>query len=159
MNRTNLERLVSFLENLPENYPHFDMESYFHDPRNDLKTEREEMEYSVGLTEPTMGMVGCALGHSAAAGIDPMDWNATDWFGFAEQAYGVSREEALYAFGGEWYVMDNTPKGAAQRIRNVIAGTIPQDWTGGFQIDTSNTMSDDFLREVLTEVQTIMAEA
>lgn len=127
MNRTNLERLASYLENLPEGYLHFDMESYFHEPSCDLRTERDEMEHSIGLTEPTMGMVGCALGHSAAAGIDPIEWDATLWFDFAEKAYGVDPEQASYIFGGEWYAIDNTPKGAAQRIRNVLAGIAPDD--------------------------------
>lgn len=120
-----LERLAAYIETLPESYAHFDMESYFHDPRLKLATEQDEMVHSIDLMQPVEGMCGCLLGHSAAAGVrwNPNDY--TDWREFAKVVYGVDDTAFEYLFSGDWYVEDNTPEGAAQRIRTYIEQGVP----------------------------------
>lgn len=124
----NFNLLATYMGNLPASYTHFDMESYFHDPRLRLATEQDEMVHSHDLIQPVEGMCGCLLGHSAAAGIPITPSQYGNWHEFALDAFGVSGREYDYLFGGEWYVEDNTVAGALRRIDTFVTGGVPKDF-------------------------------
>lgn len=112
----NIERLADYLDRLPENYPHFDMEDWFH-PADHLPydNERQEILASQELINPRIGSCGCALGHSAAAGVDITNWHS--WNSLAHEAYGVIGDEFMYVFGG---YQPSDPKAAAERLRELL---------------------------------------
>lgn len=122
---SNLDRLATLLEGLPHDYLHFDMESYFHDPRTHLHSEIDEMMAAYKITQPVEGMCACALGHSIAAGVMMI---GSTWREAAQRAYAIDDDAFDYLFGGEWYVRDNTPVGAARRIRKYLAHGVPEGW-------------------------------
>lgn len=115
----NIIKLINFLESLPENYPHFDMEDWYH-PHDNLTfmCEGEQIRASRELGDPQVGSCGCALGHSLAAGIDH---NGSDsWRDFAETAYGISGREFDMVFSGKLAFENNTPKAAARRLKAIL---------------------------------------
>lgn len=125
-----LARLAHYLETLPDTYLHFDMESYFHDPARVLENERDEIVNSIDLILQQPGMCGCVIGHTAAAGLMIPDAmiRAQHWRDVGEIVYGISGEAFDYLFGGDWYVRDNTPQGAANRIQTYLGDGIPPYW-------------------------------
>lgn len=114
----NISRLASFLESLPINYPHFDMEDWFH-PADHVRfsSEADEIEASEELIEPRMGSCGCALGHSRAAGVTV---KADSWLELAREAYGIEDDEFDMVFAGELCFENNTPAAAARRLRALL---------------------------------------
>jgi hypothetical protein len=133
--RSNLRKLADYLETLPRRYRHFDMTYY--------AEHRGECELEVGSMPATApdrflsncGAVACAVGHGPAAGVrmrkseyenaikyqDDIDWN-----GYSERAFGADPNERMYGglwhflFGPQWRSADNTPWGAAARIRYIL---------------------------------------
>lgn len=73
------------------------------------------------------GTVACAVGHGPAAGlpVEPEDCN--DWFVYSKRVFGLEIEgpEWDWCFGPEWHFVDNSPTGAARRIRHVIEYGVP----------------------------------
>jgi hypothetical protein len=78
--------------------------------------------------------VGCIIGHCVVLDewknvplyIDG-DINFVAW---AEQFTGVSRFRSLWNwfFSGAWTITDNTPAGAAARIRYTVKHGLPENW-------------------------------
>lgn len=115
----NIERLANYLDQLPANYPHFDMEDWFH-PASGMQfsTEADEIQASAELRDPKIGSCGCALGHTIAAGINPC--NTKSWVMMAQRVYGITGSEFVKVFAGDLAFVDNTPKGAARRLRALL---------------------------------------
>lgn len=119
--KDNLLKLATYLETLPDDYGHFNMSEYM-----------ENIDgYYVCITlqnKPDCGTVACAVGHGPAAGIRV--YGDTSWGDYAERVFGYMTTDAFeYMFGSSWSDYDNTPKGAAARIRTYVAlGHAPNDW-------------------------------
>jgi hypothetical protein len=79
--------------------------------------------------KPSCGTVACAVGHGPAAGIRV--YGDTDWSDYADRVFGEMPEnDFTYMFGSSWSYSDNTPKGAAARIRTYVAlGRTPDGWS------------------------------
>lgn len=130
MNRENLTKLATFLDELPENYRQF----YMSDFTNSYLTPEQLARYQSDPTYNLCDSAACAVGHAPAAGIkvDPstftqqiLEGYSTDiWDAYVQAAFGIGFDgpEFEFMFGGGWSEVDNTPKGAAARIRYVLDG-------------------------------------
>lgn len=132
MSRENLLRLASYLETLPEDYEHFDMGLYACTEESD-----EPLPSELDLTE--CGTVACAVGHGPAAGIAPEP--DEDWSEYSERVFDLPftanpNSEWAWCFDSEWAAVDNTPTGAAKRIRYLLEhGKAPPHFDR-YKIDT-----------------------
>jgi hypothetical protein len=122
--RENLLKLADYLDKLPDDYEQFHMYSYM--------AQRSSYGWATfDLNEkpkPECGTVACAVGHGPAAGIRIYgDW---DWESYADRVFGeLPYDDFSYMFGSSWCDTDNTPKGAAARIRTFVElGKAPEGW-------------------------------
>lgn len=114
----NLLKLAGKLDTIPEE--NFDMDWY----RN------------VGFKSINdCGTVGCALGWAPFVdGLEPIEseygLRDLDWRTYSERITGFSTEsdEWYWCFSDEWQYVDNTPKGAAKRIRYLVNYGLPKNW-------------------------------
>lgn len=124
----NLLKLAEYLETLPTT--HFDMTDYVRGVSLDLDYPHSTRPH---LNE--CGTVACAVGHAVA--IFPTHPDQT-WSEFAEETFGVDAysDENLFGwmFGSGWTPIDNTPAGAAKRIRYYLENSVPK----GFSIYCPN---------------------
>ena len=123
--RANLARLADYLDALPEDYALFDMSTYYHQ------------------SPARCGTIACAVGHGPAAGIGPTADTVErqlGWIRYAAIYLGVDRQadhrSHRFLFDGAWCTRDNTPRGAARRIRHWLEhGTPPggtvREWKRG----------------------------
>jgi hypothetical protein len=145
--RNNLAKLATYLEQLPADYEHFDMTSYV-DHKGDCdifedKTLERAFVQNPKATIHNCGTVACAAGHGPAAGIPlrrdervlTLDWwdgtptAEIDWAAYIKRAFGVSQgDDWTWMFGGDWADVDNTPQGAAKRIRYFLEHGVPEDF-------------------------------
>lgn len=131
MNKTNLLKLSTYLDSLPDDYAHFDMINYFDGPDLDLEIKYARENGGVG----SCGTAACAVGHGPSAGIlfedDLLDRSsgAPDWNTYCYRHFiDEDGAEWEWMFGPGWDRLDNTPKGAAKRIRWILAGnSVPLD--------------------------------
>lgn len=160
MNKENLLVLAAYLETLPENYEHFEMQDYM---QNGDRTKYSTYALTNGgVARTTCGAAACAVGHGPAAGFlfQPEECFTTDmwvtelddyvnmempaWEEYASRVFcdsGEYHDEYVYMFGGFWARIDNTPWGAAARIRLICAeGEVPYvtDDYYGFQSDDNS---------------------
>lgn len=141
INRERLDKLATYLENLPEDYQHFEMSGYFYAPDDEINaTEAHYAQHNGGV--PSCGTAACAVGHGPAAGIlmpghmiaEPAythDHFYIDWDEYSLLFTGEEDTNTLlwkWLFGGLWSFVDNHHWGAAARIRYVLAGReVPYD--------------------------------
>jgi len=152
--RANLDTLATYLEALPEEYDHFDMRRYF-DARGltpDIValssglvgTEHLNVCGTVALSSGrctaedlnVCGTVACAIGHGPAAGVAPQ--GGEGWSDYTIRAFGDGENDTsdrdtrvgvyTWAFHEAWAHYDNTPLGAAQRIRYALKHGVPILW-------------------------------
>lgn len=93
------------------------------------------------------GTAACAVGHAPLFGIKP--YKEEDWFDYAARVFGVGEtrfkddvwdssgfrenqrelaDQALdWMFAGDWRTKDNTPRGAAARIKWFLTYGVPRD--------------------------------
>lgn len=121
--RANLARLADHLASLPRDYHHFGMRNY---------RDRQPC-----------GVVACAIGHGPAAGIgvsSPVaigtkDYEPSSWEQYsAEHLVSWDTIDWVFLFSSAWASVDNTPQGAAARIRHWLAEGLPPEpatWTNG----------------------------
>jgi hypothetical protein len=83
------------------------------------------------------GTVACAAGWGPIAGIAKRH-KFGGWLPYCAEAFGAgvadlggNYELHRYLFGGDWCYVDQSPEGAANRIRTVLADGIPLDWDEG----------------------------
>lgn len=139
MNKKNLLKLAEYLDTLPLDYEDFEMSDFL------VNGDREK--YSVyalknGGVATTCGAVACAIGHGPSAGflfqqdelahkeLWNIDKNAYDriltplWHNYSTRVFCNSEGDFAYEwqfmFGSAWSGADNTPIGAAARIRMVV---------------------------------------
>lgn len=143
MNRKNLRKLATYLGNLPRNYDAFEMEIFFSGTSREAENEYAERNGGVGAC----GAVACAVGHGPSAGIlfppaseeselwilsnhNPLPELIPDWTEYSKLNFINNSEnpgEWEWCFGGGWTHVDNTPQGAAARIRWLLAGNTPPE--------------------------------
>lgn len=119
--KANLLKLADYLATLPDDYEKFDMQDYMLDSEGDII-------WITTQNKPSCGTVACAVGHGPAAGIRV--YGDVDWSDYADRVFGYMTTDAFnYMFGSNWSDYDNTPKGAAARIRTFVAlGRTPEGW-------------------------------
>jgi len=78
----------------------------------------------------TCGTIGCAVGHGPYAGIPKRADEI--WVQYAGRVFGIAphikEDEWEWCFSDKWAGIDNTPKGAAQRIMWLLDKGLPEDW-------------------------------
>ena len=120
--RDNLLKLADYLATLPDDYEQFNMSDYMQDSDGCVV-------YITDQSKPSCGTVACAVGHGPAAGIRV--YGDVGWSDYADRVFGkMFDDDFTYMFGSIWSDYDNTPKGAAARIRTYVAlGHEPEGWT------------------------------
>lgn len=116
--RQNLKKLASYLEQLKppesEEDPAFDMADF----------TTEDVGHDECRLQLDCGSCGCAIGHGPYAGIPKL--TTETWYQYHLRVFGT--EVYGWCFAGEWKEVDNTPQGAAARIRIALEHGIPNDY-------------------------------
>jgi hypothetical protein len=146
--RENLRILAEGLERqVPP--PEFDMSGYMHWADDTLVLERyivlteeeqqlrEERPWDFCINEiieptpefyrdPECKTVACAAGHGPLFGIKK--WRGENWTEYSHRVFtGHNWILWNWLFDGQWAGVDNTPKGAAARIRYALAHGVPDN--------------------------------
>jgi hypothetical protein len=126
--KDNLLKLAAYLETLPDDYEQFDMHEYMM-VRNVNHRGHHEILSIDERSKPVCGTVACAVGHGPAAGIRV--YGDECWGSYADRVFGFLPDDGFdYMFASGWSVDDNTPKGAAARIRTYVTlGHAPSGWS------------------------------
>jgi len=125
--RKNLQILADYLWALPDDYDKFNMWSY----AENLVT-KEYITAPYQLPQPVCGTVACAAGHGPAAGIKSR--GTETWPKYVKRVFGVENFTDMQRFfSAEWKGLDNTPKGAAQRIYQYLEKGVC--WSGIFDMN------------------------
>lgn len=112
--RANLAKLADYLAALPKNYEGFRMSTY--------STETHKAIHECGTA-------ACAAGHGPAAGIEAEE--DEDWQSYVSRVFFpflTDRAGWLWCFSPAWQSHDNTPHGAAARIRWYLEHGLPEDF-------------------------------
>jgi hypothetical protein len=117
--RGNLLKLAEYLEHLPPERE-FDMSTFA--DRYDL------IPFTLSVAHRLeCGTIGCAVGHGPCAGIDPEP--GEEWTCYSDRVFVEhGSDEWDWLFDMEWADVDNTPQGAAARIRYLLEHGLPYDW-------------------------------
>lgn len=121
--RANLAKLADYLAALPADYEHFDMSSFYADEKGygySLLSQRAKT--------PACGTVACAAGHGIAAGVPARDEDHDMWYLYSTRAFCPEGGAWDWCFEGDWEVTDNTPAGAAARIRYLLSKGLPDNY-------------------------------
>ena len=88
------------------------------------------LQFDMAHYNSECGTIGCACGHGPSLGITKYD--SEGWTRYAAPAFGVSEAHAAWywLFAASWADIDNTPRGAAARIRYVLKHGIPENAGG-----------------------------
>ncbi len=135
--RANLAKLANYLDSVEP--PKFDMRWF------------NNGTFNKGCTgSPNVcGTVSCAVGHGPAAGIEPCPDDT--WASYAKREFvgydGDDNEAYIdnpvfdFLFDSDWEDVDNTPAGAAARIRYFLKNGIPVSYRFGGR--RSNHVEED----------------
>jgi hypothetical protein len=117
MNKSNLEKIANLIEGIPPKY--FNMFNFIH------------QEY-IGDKIIT---VGNTIGHATILDVYNIQKNfkpkgVVDYLSWSEYFTGLSAEseEWEWCFSPKWVKYDNTPTGAAKRIKILIENGLPENW-------------------------------
>ena len=121
MNRRNLKILAHYLDKLPANYRHFEMNRFY----GYIGQFTVPEHYT---PPPQCGTCACAAGHGPAAGLS-LNPDDNNWMNYIVRVFGFSYDsrEGQWCFGGMWEDIDNTPQGAAKRIFHMLQHGVPED--------------------------------
>lgn len=125
---TNLKLLAIYLYNLPEDYKHFHMNTYFTHPEGPISKEQASNQSDLRTYEEHLNHCGssaCAVGHGPSLQEIDKDFKPLSdeyWNDYSLRLFGFRpwSLEWAWCFGGNWDEYDNTPKGAAKRIVYLI---------------------------------------
>lgn len=125
MNKENLLKLADYLEKVPSDK--FEM---LHFRRNE---GGDSIPY---ISKSDCGTVGCAVGWAPfVKGLEPIktDFLTTARLSFYKYGHRVFRllgssDRWDWCFHPGWSPIDNSPKGAAARIRYLVNNGLPKDW-------------------------------
>jgi|GEM_PF-2087571 hypothetical protein len=118
LQKQNCEKLIAYLLS-DKKLAKFDM-WYF--TQEDIKLVRDPNEMT------TCGTVGCSAGHGPYAGI-PKKKSET-WFGYVHANFGFhySSNIGQWCFSCDWALRDNSPYGAALRLKWFLEKGLPNDY-------------------------------
>lgn len=139
--RARLDKLASYLETLPRTYRHFGMASFIETRVDDVDDEKERLEILRYARQnggiPSCGTAACAAGHGPAAGIlfprraiKKSLWSGkvyADWEEYCSLFVTDVDLTRDWCFGARWEPFDNGHRGAAARIRYLLANGSPPD--------------------------------
>lgn len=100
------------------------------------------------------GSIGCAIGHGPYAGIPKR--RGEDWNGYSTRALlpgDYNHPGWIWMFSPDWVNVDDSPKGAAWRIRHLLAYGIPPACVD----PAARYSTNGRLREALQEAKAIEA--
>ncbi len=109
--RANLKRLAEYLLS-KKLRAKFNMETY-----------ADSMHEFYGTS---CGTVGCAIGHGPYAGI--AKYPKESWIEYSDRAFGSVVHFSDWLFSDKWAKTDNTPRGAALRIKYTLKHGVPRDY-------------------------------
>lgn len=124
MNKDNLLKLADHLDTVEPD--RFDMNLFFGGAATQKKRERY-----VKTGAMPCGTVACALGYGPSAGLTMLAEESRAgvyrWFRYSARVFGVVQEtrEWNFLFHCHWAMLDNTPAGAAKRIRYMLEHGVP----------------------------------
>lgn len=139
----NLLKLADFLESDKIPPPRFHMGDFAFEVAEEQASAKriEELMYQgeyirieIDEAKPkkyaTCNTVACAIGHGPMAGIKV--YKDYDWFSYAGRVFGVYSDDAAFdwLFSSDWSKTDNTPQGAAKRIRIYVENGVPFNYIG-----------------------------
>ena len=114
MNKENLKLMADYIETVPQDK--FDVERF----------RTGQIKYH------ECDSVGCVIGHCTVLDKNPlpMDCGRIIFYAWARDFAGLNpnSSEWKYLFSLHWTAVDNTPTGAAKRIRYFIKNGLPKDW-------------------------------
>lgn len=114
--RRNLEKLAAYLERYAAETGHsvrFEMGQFC-----DVNHYYDSIQ---------CGTIGCAVGHGPEAGVEK--WMDEWWYEYVERAFtGGDDDVYCWLFDDGWKYNDNTPLGAAKRIRWYLRHGVPDDY-------------------------------
>ena len=119
MNKEFLLEMADYIETIPQE--DFDMGRYRAD--EDFKSAY-------------CNTVGCALGHCTHLFPEEEIKRWEDGiinFVKTSEYLGLTDPEWKWCFSGDWYYKDNTPKGAAKRIRMLVNGEVTANMLNGWR--------------------------
>jgi len=148
LHRENLAKLADYLATLPDDYAAFEMQVYLQKAHSlygwdslDPDVEKNYALHNGGVDK--CGAVACAVGHGPSAGIyvpeEMIHGGRIRWHSYIDRFFldgyaDSDGEEPVdvahrWMFGSNWSTFDNTPKGAALRIRYLLDGKpVPHDF-------------------------------
>lgn len=129
--RANLRKLATYLWDLqPDEKHRFFMGDFAYISTNDDSTKIAPREMR-DVLRTDCSTAACAVGHAAA--IFPVE-ESEDWWDFSKRTFGVtnrasscmSKDAFEFMFGYMWKYVDNSPRGAAQRIIFTLSEGVPE---------------------------------
>lgn len=119
--RANLIILADFLERVVPP-PKFDISAYLMDADGEITPDSAKNK-----VYKSCGTTACAAGHGPLAGIKWKESDGSDWNSYCTRAFGAPPISNLWEwlFSPDWADIDNTPEGAAARIKWYLAHGTP----------------------------------
>jgi len=146
MNAENLKKMADYIETVPQ-YK-FDMRRFREEEHADdfeiiPDDPQEKVDISAFLagrkTAHECGSVGCLLGHCTILDERPLPLKSgeIDFYAWSFEFTGLHPKSIgwVYLFSASWRAADNTPTGAAKRIRYLIENSAPEDWKAQMEGD------------------------
>lgn len=123
--RHNLRKLARFLEQLPDNYEHFDMRQYY---TVNGRLQLRVCNVDEAIDKHPCGTTACAIGHAFDAGIE-FPHKMQYWMDIAD--YLTDYQDAIFKwlFHGGWAFTDNTAQGVAKRIHQLLDQGLPKNYS------------------------------
>jgi hypothetical protein len=138
--------LANYLESLSENYEHFNMGVYLgvscvhlsEDERADIggfsKIDHKVYKEITGFSEYTTpekffscDTVACVIGHTKLLQLEGIDTAEASWTDLRDYLSDNYARVDKWMFDPDWDKVDNSPKGAAKRIRYALEFGVPAD--------------------------------
>jgi hypothetical protein len=118
MNSANFLQLADTLDTVPDDK--FEMRAF---------AINRDGESLWDIEDYHCGTAGCAVGWAPKAGFPILDTDS-DWTAYSTRIFGLAWDDYRWdwCFAGQWSGHDNTPKGAAARIRHIVNHGLPENW-------------------------------
>lgn len=138
----NTQKLIEYLEGLPEDYKNFEMSYYCEDDMEDIALKEDKDNKGCGTS-------ACVVGHGPSAGIKVDDKFMTtnmdgdiilvDWQSYSIEAFGFEDGDWNFCFSPEW---SNSVEEAVTRLKIANKGKTPDEFLTGeddYSVKYANT--------------------